>query len=139
MSEIYFPMSARILTAGHIRCLEYLNKMGFVYIGLLTAKALEGYKKEIVPYEDRAYILETIAMALGNIDVVPQDSLDPTENLKRYKCDAIASGDGWEPSEERAIRKLKIKRIDIRLRGEKGKKYSSTKILDEYTSNKRRR
>lgn len=141
MTEIYFPMSARILTAGHIKCLEFLNRKGFVTIGLLTEKALKGYKDELVPYADRQYILETIAMALGNIDVVPQDSLDPTANIKKYGCTAIASGDGWEPQELKAINKLKLERIDIKLRGEKHTKlYSSTAIIKSYEkrSNTRR-
>lgn len=126
--KIYFPMTANILTAGHIHCLEYLNKLGFVVIGLLTAKALKGYKKELVPYQERAYILDTIATALGNIDVVPQDSLDPKQNIKRYKCTAMASGDGFEPVEKWAIKKYKLKEIHIKLKGEKTKSHSSSKI-----------
>lgn len=129
--EIYLPMTANILTVGHIKVLEKLRDEGFVTIGLLTPKALKGYKKEVVPFEDRKYILETVAMALGNIDVVPQDSLDPTENIKRYKCDAIASGDGFEKEELAAIKKLKIEAINVRLRGEKTKTYSSSKILKQ--------
>jgi glycerol-3-phosphate cytidylyltransferase-like family protein len=127
--EIYFPMTANIVTAGHIKCLEFLVRKGFVTVGLLTAKALKGYKKEVMPFEDRKYILETIGMALGNIDVVAQDSLDPTENIKKLKCTAIASGDGWEKQELTAIKKLKLQPIDIKLRGEKEKQYSSSKIL----------
>lgn len=129
--EIYLPMTANILTVGHIKVLEKLRDEGFVTIGLLTSKALKGYKKEAVPFEDRKYILETVAMALGNIDVVPQDSLDPTENIKRYKCHAIASGDGFEKAELAAIKKLKIEAINVRLRGEKTKLYSSSKILNQ--------
>lgn len=128
-TNIYFPMSCRILTAGHIKALEALNKIGFVIVGLLTAKALEGYKKEVVPYKDRLYILETIAMALGGIDVVAQDSLDPTKNLKAYQCGALASGDGFEEVELLAIAKLKLAKIEIKLKGEKTKLYSSSKIL----------
>lgn len=127
--QIYFPVSCRVLTKGHILCLEYLIKQGFVVVGLLTAKALKGYKKEVVPYDDRFYILDTIAMALGNVDVVAQDSLDPTKNIKSYQCDAIASGDGFEKDELAAIKKLKLRKIDIRLPGEKRKSYSSSKIL----------
>lgn len=126
--EIYFPMTANVLTPGHIKCLEKLNKMGFVNVGLLTAKALKGYKEERQSYEDREYIMETVAMALGNIDVHPQDSLDPTENIKRLECNALASGDGFEKVEELAIKKLRLKRIDVKLHGEINKKYSSSKI-----------
>lgn len=106
-------MTANILVPGHIRLLEKLRKRGFVNIGLLTSKALKGYKEELMPYKDRKYILETIAMAIGNIDVVAQDSLDPSDNIKRLGCTAIASGDGWEPRELRAIKKLKLEVIDL--------------------------
>ena len=122
-------MSARVLTVGHIKVLEKLNKKGFVTVGLLTARALKGYKKEVVPYADRHYILETIGIALGNVEVVPQDSLDPTSNIRKYKCNAIASGDGWELPELKAIKNLKLQRIDVKLTGEKSKTYSSSKIL----------
>lgn len=127
--RIYFPMSCRILTAGHIKCLESLNKLGLVYIGLLTSKALKGYKKDIVPYKDREYILETVAMALGNIEIVPQDSRDPSINVKKYRCKALASGDGFNKWEAGAIKKLKLNKINIKLKGEKKKLYSSSKIL----------
>lgn len=121
-------MSCRVLTVGHIKVLESLIKQGFVTVGLLTAEAMKGYKDEVVPYKDRHYILETVAMALGNIDVIPQDSLDPSENLKKG-YDAFASGDGFEPVEEAAIKKFKLEKINVRLYGEKTKLYSSSKIL----------
>lgn len=129
MLEIYIPMTINVLTVGHIKCLEYLVQYGFVTVGLLTAKALKGYKPEIVPFTERKYIMDTIACSLEDIRVVPQESLNPLENVKRYGCNAIASGDGWEPVELAAIKKYNLKRIDIRLKGEKTKRYSSSKIL----------
>lgn len=127
--EIYFPMTANILTVGHIRCLEYLTQFGFVTVGLLSPKALKGYKTEVVPYEDRKYILDTVAQSISDMVVVRQDSLNPLLNIKKYGCNAIASGDGWEKGELDSIKKLKLKKIDIKLKGERGKKYSSSKIL----------
>lgn len=123
--EIYFPVTCNILVPGHIKALERLIKQGYVTIGLLTPEALKGYKKELMPYSDRKYILETIAIALGKIDVVPQDSLDPISNIRKYKCNAIASGDGWEESELKAIKKLKLKVIDIK----SGSKLHSSEVL----------
>lgn len=107
-------MTANILVKGHIRALEQLSKQGDVIVSLLTAKALKGYKQEKMSYKDRYYILETVAIAIGNIDIVPQDSLDPSDNIKKYKCDAIASGDGWEKKESEAIKKLGIKKINLK-------------------------
>ena len=128
MKELYIPMTVNVLTPGHIKVLEILNKQGWVTVGLLTSDALKGYKKERMPYEDRKYVMDTVAMALGHIDVVPQDSLDPTSNIKKHGCTALASGDGFEDVELAAIKKLKLERIDVKLKGEKIKRYSSSKI-----------
>lgn len=127
---IYFPMTAMIVTPGHIRCLEYLADHDFVKIGLLTEKALKGYKKEIVPYKDRKFVLESIIRSISDIAIVPQHSLDPSDNIERYGCTAIASGDKFEGVELEAISRYNLDRIDIRLRGEKRKKYSSSAILE---------
>lgn len=128
MLEIYFPMTCNVLTVGHIKCLEWLTKRGFVTVGLLTAKGLKGYKKELMPYSEREYILEMIALCIGDIEVVPQDSLNPSANIKKYQCNALASGDGFEKVELAAIRRYNLKRIEVKLEGEKTKKYSSSKI-----------
>lgn len=111
--EILFPMTCNVLVPGHIKALEKLSKMGFVTVGLLTPEAMKGYKAELMPYKDREYILETVAYAIGNIDVVPQKSLDPSDLIKRFKITALASGDGFEECELRAIKKFKLKRIDL--------------------------
>ena len=119
-------MTANILTPGHIKCLDYLTKKDSVIVGLLTSKALKGYKEELVPYKDREFVLDHVDVY--GFAIVPQDSLDPSKNIQEYECDAIASGDGWEKVELGAIKKLKLKKIDIKLPGEKKKKYSSRKI-----------
>jgi len=140
--KIYFPMTAQIITKGHIKCLEWLRDYKhqlhpLITIGLLTDKALKGYKKCIVPYRDRKYVLETIANGIRKgdcrcIHVVPQSSLDPSENIKKYKPVAIASGDGWEKEELEAIKKFNLIKIDIKL----PKKYSSSLILKKLCQKK---
>jgi len=122
-------MTASLVTPGHIKCLKYLVNKGEVYIGLISDKGLEGYKPVIVPYEERRFVMKTIAQAIGNTVVVKQDSLSPVDNLKKYFCDALASGDGFEDSELEAIEKLKLKKINIRFKGEKEKKFSSSRII----------
>ena len=123
---IYLPMSARVLTPGHIKVLKCLIKKDDIMIGLLTAKAMNGYKEETVPYKNRLYILQNLSVG---VRVVAQNSLNPRDNLKKYKCSAIASGDGWEEEELSAINELGIKRIDIKLPGETKKQYSSSNII----------
>lgn len=124
---IYFPMSCDILTPGHIMALEYLAFEGNVIIGLLTEKALKGYKKTVVPYKDRKFILEHLSTPRV-LMVVPQDSLDFSENIEKYHCDTVASGDGWEKEELAVIKKYKLKTINIKLKDERTKLYSSSKI-----------
>lgn len=128
--QIYFPMTVNILTAGHIRCLEYLAERGFVTIGLLTDGALKGYKPVIMPFEDRKFIMETVACAYNNIRVVPQESLNPIKNLRRFAYTHLASGDGFEQVELDAIKKLGLKKIEIRLPHEHQKSYSASRVLD---------
>lgn len=139
--KIYFPASCRILTPGHIRSLKWLRdykrqQHPAIYIGLLTDKALKGYKDPIVLFKDRLEIMETVANGIRDrfnfpcVYVYPQDSLDPSENIKRLRPVAIASGDGWEPCELKAIKKYKLLKIDIKL----PKKYSSSKIWKKLCS-----
>lgn len=129
-------MTASVITPGHIQCLRHLVGKGDVVVGLLTDKALKGYKKCPIPYKDRKFVLDYIALAVemkhlsrNTIVVKPQEALDCTQNLKRYGCDFIASGDGFEPAEKLAADKLGVKLLNIKLRGEKKKKWSSSKIL----------
>ena len=98
-------MTADILTAGHIKFLEQIReryKHPQIIIGLLSVKALRGYKKTIVPYEDREYILKNLKQV---DEVVKQDDLNPYSNLIKTRAMAIASGAGWEKRELKAIEK----------------------------------
>lgn len=98
-------MTLDIVTPGHIKFLEAIRnryKHPIIVVSLLTDKALEGYKTPVMLYKDREYI----ARMLNLVDeVIPQDSLNPYDNLIRTGAMAIASGDGWEESELKAIEK----------------------------------
>lgn len=124
-----------ILHPGHIKCLEWLRdykkqEHPLIIIGLLTDKALKGYKKSVMSFEDRKYILDHIFIpkyGFNTISVIPQDSLNPSENLKKLNAVAIASGDGWEKEELEAIKRFKLRKINIKL----PKIWSSTKIKEK--------
>lgn len=112
--EIYFPVTCEILTPGHVLALERLSREGYVTVGLLTDSALKGYKRCVVSYEDRKFLLDTVAAAIGNITIVPQKTLDPTRNIKTYGCNALASGDGFEDVELKAIDKLGLTKLSFK-------------------------
>ena len=139
LMRILMPATINFLTPGHIRCLKWLisyknQKHPQIIIGLLTSKALKGYKKEIVPFRDRLEIMETIANGIRDrydmrcIRVVPQDSLDPSEIIRKYRPVAMASGDGFEKEELKAIKKWKLLKIHIKI----PKKWSSSKIISSF-------
>lgn len=124
---IYLPMTCEILTAGHIKIIKQLAMEDILMVGLLDENALKGYKEVVMSFEDREIILGAIKW----VDkLVRQSSLNPYENLVKYKPTHVASGDGWEKEELAAIKKAGCKIIDVRLPGEKkGQKlYSSSNI-----------
>ena len=123
--KIYLPATIDILTTGHIRVIKKLSKQAELYVGLLDEDALKGYKKTVVSFEDRKEILEAISWVYK---VVRQSSLNPYENLIKYEITHVASGDGFEPDELEAIKKAGCKTIDVKLKGETEKLYSSSKI-----------
>lgn len=107
-------MTCNVLVPGHIKCVKKLRKKGLVIIGLLSSKALLGYKKEVIPFKDRLYILRELFKSDKKIIIVKQNSLNPERNIKKYRCNSIASGDGWEQKELESIKRLGIKKINIR-------------------------
>ena len=122
---VYFPATINILTIGHIKCLRWLKqRYSGVMLGLLTSEALDGYKEEIVPFEERFEIMDMICNYM-DIILVAQNSLDPSYNIKVLKPEAIASGDGWEEVELDAIKKYNLLKVDIDL----PKDYSSSNII----------
>lgn len=129
--KIYLPMTAEIITVGHVKVLKQLARRAELIVGLLDEEALKGYKKCVVSFEDRKEILEAIRWAWK---VVRQNSLDPYENLVKYEITHIASGDGWEKEELEAIKKTGVKIINVKLDGEKEKSYSASKINEKIKS-----
>ena len=107
--KVYLPMTADLFHIGHLRAIRQCVKYGDVYIGLLTDRVLKDYKgKPIIPFWQRKEILEALPEVKK---VIKQDSLNPIKYLKGM--DYIASGDGWEEEELRAIKKLKVKPLNI--------------------------
>ena len=125
MNITYLPMTAEIITVGHIKVIKQLAGWSNLIVGLLDEKALKGYKDVVVSFKDRKEILESVGWICK---VVRQSSLNPYENLIKYKITHIASGDGWETEEIKAIEKAGCKVINVKLEGEGKKLYSVTKI-----------
>ena len=80
---------------GHLhQLLECRKHCDTLIVGILTDQAIASYKRlPIIPYPWRAALYE----ALECVDVVmPQNSRDPTDNLKQVKPDILFHGDDWD-------------------------------------------
>jgi len=91
---VYIGMSADLIHPGHLHVIQAGKKLGRVIIGLLTDAAIASYKR--VPYlnfEQRKIIVENI---LGVSEVIPQETLDYTQNLLQLKPQYVVHGDDWK-------------------------------------------
>lgn len=87
-------MSADMIHPGHLNIIKEASKLGEVIIGLLTDKAIASYKRlPTLKYEQRKIVIENIK---GVHEVVPQNELDYTRNLKKYKPHFVVHGDDWK-------------------------------------------
>ena len=67
---VYVGMSADLIHPGHLNIINEAKKLGEVTIGLLTDKAIAGYKRlPFLTYEQRKLIIENIK---GVHNVIPR-------------------------------------------------------------------
>jgi phosphoenolpyruvate phosphomutase / 2-hydroxyethylphosphonate cytidylyltransferase len=106
MKTVYIAMSADILHNGHINIIKEGAKLGHLTVGVLTDAAVVSYKR--LPYLDfslRSLIIKNIK---GVDNVIPQTTLDYTENLYLLKPDYVLHGDDWKTGIQKKVRKKVI-------------------------------
>tara|TARA_B100000795_G_scaffold70480_1_gene49392 strand:- start:35 stop:463 length:429 start_codon:yes stop_codon:yes gene_type:complete len=105
----YVGMSADIIHPGHINILKIAAKKGYVIVGLLTDSAINSYKgKTYMNYYQR----EKVLMAIKYVKkIVPQKSLDYSENLIKLKPDFVVHAKDWKKGVQASTRKKVIKTI----------------------------
>ena len=102
----YVGMSADYIHVGQINIINKARKYGEITIGLLTDKAVASYKRvPMLTYEQRKKIMENIQ---GVVKVVPQETLDYVENLRKYKPDYVVHGDDWKKGIQKDVRQRVI-------------------------------
>jgi len=98
---VYAIVVGDLFHYGHLQSLEKSRSFGdYLICGVLTSKGLEDYrKKSVANYDERKAVISNLRC----VDrVMPQNSLDPTENLKKIYQEfpnsqiILVHGDNWE-------------------------------------------
>lgn len=91
---VYTSGTFDMLHANHIKMIEYARSLGDILIvGVNTDELVESYKSQpIIPFEERI----TLIKALKYPDIViPQNSLDHKDKVKKLNFDIFVVGDDW--------------------------------------------
>ncbi len=106
---VYVGLSADLIHTGHLNIISRAAQLGTVIVGLLTDKAVASYKR--LPYmrfEDRRVVVSSLRDVS---EVVPQETLDYTPNLLRYRPDFVVHGDDWREGVQKKVREDVIKTL----------------------------
>lgn len=109
MKTVYIGMAADIIHVGHLNIIDTARKLGRVTIGLLTDQAIASYKRlPFLPFDHRRQIVENIK---GVQEVIPQDTLNYTTNLRRLKPEYVVHGDDWREGVQKQTRQEVIETL----------------------------
>lgn len=101
---VYVGMSADLVHPGHINLLEAASTYGTVVVGLLTDHAIASYKRvPFMSFDHRRAVIENIRQ-VGR--VVPQETLDYSDNLRSLRPDFVVHGDDWQTGVQRETRQM---------------------------------
>ncbi len=104
--SVYVGMSADLIHPGHINLLNRAAELGAVTVGLLTDRAIASYKRvPYMEYEQRIAVVQNLKFVS---QVIPQETLDYTENLRLLKPDFVVHGDDWQTGVQSNTRKKVI-------------------------------
>ena len=103
---VYIGMSADIIHRGHLNIINEASKLGKVTVGVLTDQAVASYKR--LPHFDYEHRAEIIKNVKGVDKVIPQKTLDYSDNLRLIKPDIVLHGDDWKSGVQKEARKKVI-------------------------------
>ncbi|MDA8720015.1 phosphoenolpyruvate mutase [bacterium] len=107
---VYVALSADLLHHGHMNVLSKAAELGDITIGLMTDEAIAKYKRlPFLTYSQRELIVRGIK---GVIDVVPQNTMEYSKNIKAIKPDFVVHGDDWKSGIQKSQRAEVIKALE---------------------------
>ncbi len=102
MKKVYVGMSADLVHSGHLNILNKAAELGQVTVGVLTDSAIVSYKR--LPYMDYEQRADIVSNLKAVFEVIPQSTLDYSENLKALKPDYVVHGDDWKEGVQQKTR-----------------------------------
>ena len=109
MKKVYVGMSADLIHPGHINILNRAAELGQVVVGVLTDKAILSYKR--LPYMNYDQRAEVVSNLKSVYEVIPQNTLDYSDNLRSLKPDYVVHGDDWKEGIQQKTRQMVIDTI----------------------------
>ena len=107
--KVYCAMSADIVHIGNLNIIQKASELGDLTVGILTDEAIASYKRlPTLKYEIRSKTVESIK---GVKKVIPQKTLDYTENLEKLRPDFVVHGDDWKSGIQSVVRQNVIKTL----------------------------
>lgn len=98
---------------GHLNILKRAKEnCDYLIVGVSTDELVQNYKnkKTIIPFEERAAIVE----AIKYVDkVVPQVSMNKMQAWENYKFDAMFVGDDWKGTEKWNKIEAEFKKVGV--------------------------
>ena len=94
MPKVYVSMSADFIHHGHLNIINIAKQYGEVIIGLQTDESVASWDRlPLLTWEQRKLIMENIKSVN---EVIPQDTPDGVDNLKKIRPDFVVHGDDWK-------------------------------------------
>lgn len=108
-ATVYVGMSADLVHPGHLNILREARQLGRVVVGLLTDRAIAGYKRlPHMTFEQRKEVVENLK---GVDEVVAQEQLDYVPNLRALRPDYVVHGDDWRQGVQKQTRQRVIEAL----------------------------
>jgi len=108
--KVYLALSADLLHHGHMNVLSKAASLGDITIGLMTDSAIAKYKRlPNLSYDQREIIVKGLK---GVSDVIPQNTMDYSENLRKVKPNYVVHGDDWRQGIQREQRNQVIEVLE---------------------------
>ena len=132
MIKVYAYVVGDLWHIGHKRSLHQAKALGdYLIVGVLTDEAVKAYKRQpVISFEER---IELVADSKAVDEVMRQDDVDPTENLKKLDVDIVVHGDDWSEDFPGATYMRSIGKMAIRTPYYKGQ--STTEIINRVKNN----